>query len=306
VRSFYESLAAYAHGRLGPRDFLDAAARDFHVVLEAGNKDGPCTLFRAILALFEDRFGADVSFACQSINQSNKIHASDSSTAQPGRCIRSVCHCVTSGCWDWSLDVSCLRFFMDGRHRSILVYCSLLTETTHLFAFLLVNQRDHNNNCLFFFIITTESKQTKGERLATLHATYLRQFPRCFTPCCRRVHCFRCHIVDFHLGLSCEEYQARSAKVENVVPCPRCSLQLTKGDGCSSVSCPACHHKFSWDTELKKMQGKLAAIFASDFRGTYVQRTKKACNSSVVMSISAPIALLFGQCDAHRLTSAMA
>jgi hypothetical protein len=115
VRSFYESLAAYAHGRLGPRDFLDAAARDFHVVLEAGNKDGPCTLFRAILALFEDRFGADVSFACQSINQSIEQNPCVGLIHCPARTVYSfgvsLCHF-----WLLGLVARCLLpSFLHGR-----------------------------------------------------------------------------------------------------------------------------------------------------------------------------------------------
>jgi hypothetical protein len=41
-------------------------------------------------------------------------------------------------------------------------------------------------------------------------------------------------------------------KVEDVVPCPACGLQLTKGDGCASVNC-LCGKNFNWDAELKKV-----------------------------------------------------
>jgi len=104
------------------------------------------------------------------------------------------------------------------------------------------------------------------EREATLHAAYLRRFPDIHTTCCKRRHCFRCHIKDFHDGITCEAFQAQRAQVENVVACPGCGLQLTKGDGCNSVNC-VCGRNFDWASELKKVHESLAAAFVSEHRG---------------------------------------
>ena len=91
------------------------------------------------------------------------------------------------------------------------------------------------------------------EREASLHGAYLRRFPEVHSTCCQARHCFRCHIKGFHVGQSCEAYQAAKATVEDVVPCPGCGLQLTKGDGCGSVNC-VCGRGFSWSIELKKVR----------------------------------------------------
>ena len=103
------------------------------------------------------------------------------------------------------------------------------------------------------------------ERESVLHAAYLRRFPDCYSVCCKRRHCFRCHIREFHQGLTCEQYQLSQAKVEDVVPCPGCGLQLTKGDGCSSVKC-VCGKAFNWAEELRKVRVGLAGLFEAEAR----------------------------------------
>lgn len=98
------------------------------------------------------------------------------------------------------------------------------------------------------------------ERRATFHVAYLRKFPECYTRCHKARHCFRCHINGFHDGQTCAEYQMSKTTVEDIVPCPQCGLQLTKGDGCSSVNC-VCGKNFDWDTELRKVKAALAKLF---------------------------------------------
>ena len=44
-------------------------------------------------------------------------------------------------------------------------------------------------------------------RAAVAHA-FLRGLAQFSTPCCRRLHCFNCHVVGGHPGLSCEQYAA--------------------------------------------------------------------------------------------------
>jgi hypothetical protein len=84
-----------------------------------------------------------------------------------------------------------------------------------------------------------QQQQDEGEdpeREATLHAAYLKRFPDCFSLCCKVRHCFNCHIRGFHDGKSCEQYQATIATMDDIVPCPKCGLQLTKGDGETTMS----------------------------------------------------------------------
>jgi hypothetical protein len=75
------------------------------------------------------------------------------------------------------------------------------------------------------------------EREASMLSAYWRKFPEVFSTCCHRKHCYRCHISGFHDGLTCEAYQASKTELEDVLPCPQCGVQLTKGDGCNSVNC---------------------------------------------------------------------
>jgi hypothetical protein len=64
--------------------------------------------------------------------------------------------------------------------------------------------------------------------------------------------------------MSCEEYQASQVNhVENVLPCPQCGLQLTKGDGCSNVNC-VCGKNFGWNDELSKFQRALSLAFGNE------------------------------------------
>jgi hypothetical protein len=93
-------------------------------------------------------------------------------------------------------------------------------------------------------------------RRATLHARFLRLFPRHTTYCCRREHCYGCHTIGFHEGLTCEEVQSRRT-TEDMVTCPSCSVFLVRGDGCSSVRC-GCGCGFSWPTRLEQC----AVLFA--------------------------------------------
>ena len=73
------------------------------------------------------------------------------------------------------------------------------------------------------------------ERRACLQLKYYNHYPRFYTHCCAREHCFRCKTKDWHQGKTCDE---NSAALDNgIVVCPNCSLHLSKGDGCNSVTC---------------------------------------------------------------------
>jgi hypothetical protein len=85
------------------------------------------------------------------------------------------------------------------------------------------------------------------ERRNVLHLRYLNERPRFYTPCCSRLHCFRCKTKDFHEGASCEENTAHLDS--SIVPCPNCNISLAKADGCNAVSC-VCGAQFSWTSEL--------------------------------------------------------
>mmetsp|Transcript_49438 Transcript_49438/g.63417 ORF Transcript_49438/g.63417 Transcript_49438/m.63417 type:complete len:458 (-) Transcript_49438:62-1435(-) len=103
------------------------------------------------------------------------------------------------------------------------------------------------------------------EREVALYLAYLRLFPFIETPCCKHGHCFRCQTSNFHEGYSCEEYQASNTTIDNVLPCPHCGLQLTKGDGCNQIDC-LCGQSFSWDLEIRKQNKQLAVSFVESFQ----------------------------------------
>jgi hypothetical protein len=46
------------------------------------------------------------------------------------------------------------------------------------------------------------------ERRAVLHLRYLHVRPEVWSKCCKRRHCFRCRIKDFHDGYTCNEFMA--------------------------------------------------------------------------------------------------
>lgn len=86
---------------------------------------------------------------------------------------------------------------------------------------------------------------------AALQTIHLSRRPFFQTLCCGRNHCYRCKTKDFHEGIPCE---ANMAKFDaSILPCPRCSLLLTKGDGCNTVVCN-CGFQFNWKGELESHQ----------------------------------------------------
>eukprot|EP00636_Phaeomonas_parva_P005871 CAMPEP_0118856896 /NCGR_PEP_ID=MMETSP1163-20130328/4209_1 /TAXON_ID=124430 /ORGANISM="Phaeomonas parva, Strain CCMP2877" /LENGTH=809 /DNA_ID=CAMNT_0006790107 /DNA_START=92 /DNA_END=2521 /DNA_ORIENTATION=- len=92
------------------------------------------------------------------------------------------------------------------------------------------------------------------ERRAALQLRHLRTVPRFRTRCCRVEHCFNCRTRAWHGSQSCAEYARKanaSGRVE-LVTCFKCDLQLTKGDGCDSVTC-ICGHAFSWSSRVEEM-----------------------------------------------------
>lgn len=89
---------------------------------------------------------------------------------------------------------------------------------------------------------------------AALQSVHLNKNPYFETLCCDRVHCFRCKTKNFHDGILCEANMA--AFDSAILPCARCSLPLTKGDGCDSVVCP-CSFSFSWKLELTRYQATI-------------------------------------------------
>lgn len=95
------------------------------------------------------------------------------------------------------------------------------------------------------------------ERRACLQLKYYNHYPRFYTHCCTREHCFRCKTKDWHQGKTCDE---NSAALDNgIVVCPNCSLHLSKGDGCNTVTC-VCGKQFSWSSELLSTQRSLQFI----------------------------------------------
>ena len=85
------------------------------------------------------------------------------------------------------------------------------------------------------------------ERRNLLHLRFLNERPRFYTPCCSRLHCFRCKTKDFHDDKTCEENTLTLDS--SIIACPNCNIHLAKADGCNSVSC-VCGVQFSWSNEL--------------------------------------------------------
>jgi len=138
---------------------------------------------------------------------------------------------------------------------------------------------------------------TDPERRATFHVAYMRKFPECWTRCHKARHCFRCHITGYHDGMSCAEYQMSKATVEDIVPCPQCGVQLTKGDGCASVNC-VCGKSFNWDQELAKVRGALAKLFEdtlqADEEAAAEARYQKECKLRLLNATSTDAAATHG------------
>ena len=100
-------------------------------------------------------------------------------------------------------------------------------------------------------------------RRAALTQAVLHRIATFRTPCCRRVHCFNCHVNGGHPGLTCEQYQARRRDENGIGPdadiisCPKCYVPLIKSEGCNAVVCP-CGQSFDYarrkrELELAKM-----------------------------------------------------
>mmetsp|Transcript_5849 Transcript_5849/g.13551 ORF Transcript_5849/g.13551 Transcript_5849/m.13551 type:complete len:906 (-) Transcript_5849:1086-3803(-) len=98
------------------------------------------------------------------------------------------------------------------------------------------------------------------ERRATLQVSYLRKHPQIITKCCGLEHCFNCHVKGSHQGQTCDEYQASKVTVDDVIPCPKCQVNLVKGDGCNAINC-ICGHSFDWGEQLSQLHERLAKVF---------------------------------------------
>merc|ERR1719197_13648 len=86
------------------------------------------------------------------------------------------------------------------------------------------------------------------EREASLQLRHYNSRPYVVTKCCSRAHCWKCKTAA-HGSTSCEEM---NQSLDNtLIPCPSCGAILTKGDGCSSITC-LCGHNFNWDHEKRK------------------------------------------------------
>lgn len=73
------------------------------------------------------------------------------------------------------------------------------------------------------------------ERRANLQLRYLRDRPFVNSPCCKKPHCFNCKSRNWHEGKSCQE-NSNTFFDGKILPCPSCGIQLTKGDGCDSIT----------------------------------------------------------------------
>lgn len=92
----------------------------------------------------------------------------------------------------------------------------------------------------------------------TCHAGQLNQGGRsnnvvtCYN--CHQKTCFQ-HKVQWHEGLSCEEYDlcndpkfesSRQWIMQNSKKCPQCPYRIEKNQGCDHMTCIKCRHEFCW------------------------------------------------------------
>lgn len=113
---------------------------------------------------------------------------------------------------------------------------------------------------------------SEPERRANLQLRYYRNRPKIWTSCCKKPHCYKCQISHYHDGQSCEEYQISIGYRNDDIhlPCPQCGVMLTKGDGCSSITC-VCKYNFSW-TKEKQLQES-----CNRFSLEFPENTSKEC-----------------------------
>lgn len=130
---------------------------------------------------------------------------------------------------------------------------------------MLLSQKDYEAFELFSLALKSIADP---ERRANIHLRYLRDRPRFKTLCCKREHCYRCKVRDFHEGKTCMDVSATLDN--NVVNCPQCGIALAKGDGCDSIVC-VCGKNFSWNTE--KTNQERSANFVKD----YPENTSEKC-----------------------------
>ena len=101
------------------------------------------------------------------------------------------------------------------------------------------------------------------QRAALTHA-FLRELAEFRTPCCRRLHCWNCHVSGGHRGLTCAQYQARrtahGASDAEIISCPKCFVSLIKAEGCNAVVCP-CGHGFNYAQRKLDIQRERCAQF---------------------------------------------
>ena len=149
------------------------------------------------------------------------------------------------------------------------------------------------------------------ERRNSLHIRYLLERPKFYTPCCVRVHCFRCKTKDFHEDRSCEDNT--SLLDGSLLPCPSCGISLTKADGCNTVTC-VCGAQFSWTGELEvnavALSSELLKLFplycwqisrqCANFQADHPQNTTSCCVSVLCHSIRGNIDDARGWQRRHR------
>ena len=90
------------------------------------------------------------------------------------------------------------------------------------------------------------------ERRANLHLRYLRDRPFITTQCCTQNHCFRCKSKGWHTGSTCDQ-NSSSFFDGKIVMCPACGINLTRGDGCNTITC-VCKHQFGWSEEVRSQE----------------------------------------------------
>jgi hypothetical protein len=115
------------------------------------------------------------------------------------------------------------------------------------------------------------------EKFASHFQAFVQINPHILTGCCKAKVCFQCSVKGWHEdnGGSCLTHSL--GKNLDILPCPNCKTSLVKTEGCRSVQCTMCSHKFEWKRSsgrswLRRMRGSGENIpQVGTIRGNYVR-----------------------------------
>merc|ERR1712146_391055 len=111
----------------------------------------------------------------------------------------------------------------------------------------------------YIYAYLASQNELDVEPFAILYFSWVTAHPLIMTRCCKRKVCHRCQSAGHHeeYGGSCAKASAMSSVCLTSTPCPKCNVSLVKTEGCSSVTCPMCWHKFRWNRSTHRISAWL-------------------------------------------------